>query len=139
MRVLTTTYNGDITLFVREHTASDYLFLLINEQTNTYQAYDVTGVYEDSQVTFPVNLSLTADIYYMGFLYPQDGSLVDSSGIVSDWWDNYDALIQSGALSDDINRFKIFATDQTDLNKYFYNQDEYIEPSGNADDKVIII
>ena len=139
MRVLPTTFNGNITLNVRNHTGTDYLFLLLEEQTNLFTTYDVTGTVEDAVLTFPIELALKDDIYYMGFVYPRTTSLSPISGTITQWWDDYQSRVNSGVITDDVCRFKIFSTNQTDLNKYYFNEGEYIEPSGNVDDEVIII
>ena len=139
MRVLPTTYNGDIKLNVRNHTGTDYLFLLINEQTNKFTTYDVTGVVANAVLTFPVDLQLSPEIYYFGIVYPRFGNIGTTTGSITEWWDDYQSTISSGVITDDICRFKIFVTDQADLNKYFFNEGQYIEPTGNVDDEVIII
>jgi hypothetical protein len=139
MRVLPTTFNGNITLNVRNHTGTNYLFLLLEEQTNLFTTYDVTGSVENAVLTFPIELVLKADIYYMGFVYPRFADVGTISGTITEWWDNYQDTINSGVITDDVCRFKIFSTNQTDLNKYFFNEGQYIEPSGYVDDEVIIV
>lgn len=139
MRVLPTTFNGNVNLNVRNHTGTDYLFLLLEEQTNLFTTYDVTGSVEDAVLTFPIELVLKSDIYYMAFVYPRFADIGTISGTITEWWDNYEETINSGVISDDVCRLKIFSTDQTDLNKYFFNEGQYIEPTGNVDDEVIII
>lgn len=139
MRVLPTTFNGNITLNVRNHTGTEYLFLLLEEQTNLFTTYDVVGSVENAVLTFPIDLSLKADIYYMAFVYPRFSDIGTITGTITEWWDDYQETLNSGVITDDVCRFKIFSTDQTDLNKYFFNEGQYIEPTGNVDDEVIII
>ena len=121
MRVLTTPFVGTLNLWVRKHSASDYVFYIEDESTRRYSAFAIAQAdttYEFGKLSIDCSLTLTEGRFYNVFIFPQDGSVVDQTGTTESWWDNFLTLVSEGKIESDIVRQRVLCTNQTDLQKY---------------------
>lgn len=140
MVTIATPYTGTLDFWVRSHTASDYLLYIEDEETREYSAFKIDAsatTYERGVLEINASLTLTEGRRYVGYIFPQDGSLTDSTGTTESWWNGFLTLLNAGSIESDIVRFMIYCTNQTDKQRFAPQDGEYTAYSKPNDDKVI--
>lgn len=111
MHILTTSTNTQSLRIIPRRDTSSPLFTLTDKTKRTTETISVTKTTDGSFMVLSASFSL------------KEGS-------------QYSFRVKEG--SDELYRGLIFCTDQTDLDKFFINKDEYVSQTGYDNDFVIL-
>lgn len=139
MIVLAPNFSGNLNLPIRQASADDYWFVLIDKEANTYIAYDITGATvsdDDFTVTVPLTLTITEGKQYTYYLFTNDGTMTSETGSESDF---FEELTEYEDNITEIARGRIFCTEHTPLIKYTTAPAGTFTTNATGDDNEFVI
>lgn len=138
MIVKTPNFSGDIVLPVREVSAGDYWFVVIDKEKNTYSAHDIAQADTSDDgfwLTFDVSLSIAEGKQYVYYMFTNDGTMTTTTGTADSF---YEDLTTYAANITEIARGRLFCTSQTNFLKYTTTAQAFDTNDTDADNQFII-